>query len=119
MRFTFAQYLFPSFLLRQPSDPVDGGGPRTKKSARDEVIQANGMGSFTYLCCKGCHLPCTPRILLPVANQVTNSAIISKGFAGRYGRGYLCHDVINVDLGRVQERNLLTGIPADMASELM
>jgi Yippee zinc-binding/DNA-binding /Mis18, centromere assembly len=40
---------------------------------------------------------------------VTNSAIISKGFAGRYGRGYLCHDVINVDLGRVQERNLLTG----------
>lgn len=40
---------------------------------------------------------------------VTNSAIISKGFAGRYGRGYLCHNVINVDLGRVQERNLLTG----------
>jgi hypothetical protein len=43
------------------------------------------------------------------ANEVTNSTIISKGFAGRFGRGYLCHDVINVDLGRVQERNLLTG----------
>jgi hypothetical protein len=41
---------------------------------------------------------------------VTNSAIISKGFAGRYGRGYLCQDVINVDLGKVQERNLLTGM---------
>ena len=40
---------------------------------------------------------------------MTNSAIISKGFAGRYGRGYLCHDVVNVELGRVQERNLLTG----------
>jgi len=45
-------------------------------------------------------------------DKVTKSTIISKGFAGRYGRGYLCHDVINVDLGRVQERNLLTGIPS-------
>jgi hypothetical protein len=47
--------------------------------------------------------------LLTTLSKVTKSTIISKGFAGRYGRGYLCHDVTNVVLGPIQERNLLTG----------
>ena len=108
MRFTFPHYLFPSFLLRHQSPDPDEGRS-TKKRSRDEKIQATGKTSFAYLSCKGCHSPCNflhdQRL-----TRVTNSAIISKGFAGRYGRGYLCHDVINVDLGRVQERNLLTGM---------
>ena len=121
MRFTFPQYLFPAFLFRQHA--VDAAEDlnhnhrshsKKKTKSRDETIQAAAKASFTYLVCKGCHTPC----ILPLFPQwnemlmnyvVTNSAIISKGFAGRYGRGYLCHNVINIELGRVQERNLLTG----------
>src|SRR5277367_2245761 len=123
MRFPFPHYLFPSFLSRNspPTSDSDPPSSRSKKRSRDDKIQSAGEASFSYLCCRGCHTPCT----LPTTKGtglivVTNSAIISKGFAGRYGRGYLCHDVINVDLGRVQERNLLTGtLPIYQAGLLM
>ena len=108
MRLTFPHYLFPSFLLRHQSPDPDERRS-IKKRSRDEKIQAAGNASFAYLSCKGCHTPCN--LLLDAGLiAVTNSGIISKGFAGRYGRGYLCRDVINVDLGRVQERSLLTGM---------
>jgi hypothetical protein len=108
MRFTFPHYLFPSFLLRHQSPDPDERRS-TRKESRDEKIQAAGKTSFAYLSCKGCHTPCN-FLHDQKLTRVTNSAIISKGFAGRHGRGYLCRDVTNVDLGRVQERDLLTGM---------
>jgi len=134
MRFTFPQYLFPASLFRphqveadedptSPLPPSKNTKNRNRNKTRDETIHAAGRASFAYLVCKGCHTPCICSFfvffLLACLRAwlvwglmiVTNSAIISKGFAGRYGRGYLCHNVINVELGRVQERNLLTGNP--------
>ena len=61
MRFSFPQYLFPSFLFRttSPSSPADEVPRRRKKKTKEEVIQDNDKASFSYLCCKGCHVPRT------------------------------------------------------------
>ena len=58
MRLIFPHYLFPSFLLRQHSADKDEPRRKSKKS-RDDIIQSAGTASFAYLCCKGCHTPCT------------------------------------------------------------
>eukprot|EP00177_Eucheuma_denticulatum_P004119 GFKZ01007475.1.p2 GENE.GFKZ01007475.1~~GFKZ01007475.1.p2 ORF type:complete len:129 (+),score=21.72 GFKZ01007475.1:48-389(+) len=39
-----------------------------------------------------------------------NDDIISKGFQGKHGRAYLMNNVINVCVGKTEERRLMTGM---------
>lgn len=49
--------------------------------------------------CSACH-----------AHLADYNEIVSKAFQGRHGRAYLFGDVVNVSLGRCEERILITGL---------
>ncbi|CAN0910355.1 Putative yippee-like protein Os10g0369500 [Linum grandiflorum] len=41
---------------------------------------------------------------------VSKANIVSREFQGRYGRAYLCRNVVNVIFGASEERNLSSGL---------
>ncbi|CAO3671378.1 unnamed protein product [Umbelopsis ramanniana] len=56
----------------------------------------NGTGIF---CCKKCK-----------THLSTTDAIISRQFQGQHGQAYLIKNVVNVDHGELEERNMITGL---------
>ncbi|KAK9806841.1 hypothetical protein WJX72_004610 [[Myrmecia] bisecta] len=43
-------------------------------------------------------------------HSVDHDDIVSKAFQGRYGRAYLCSNVVNVTMGPKEDRLLITGL---------
>eukprot|EP00050_Salpingoeca_kvevrii_P012931 m.25742 g.25742 ORF g.25742 m.25742 type:complete len:114 (-) comp4480_c0_seq1:217-558(-) len=51
--------------------------------------------------CASCHV-----------HLASHEQLVSKSFQGRHGRAYLFNEVVNVDSGPVEQRELMTGLHA-------
>ncbi|KAK9935887.1 hypothetical protein M0R45_012760 [Rubus argutus] len=56
----------------------------------------SGPKIFKCRCCK--------------VDTASHSEIVSKEYQGRYGRAYLFNNVVNISLGPIEERQLISGL---------
>lgn len=72
--------------------------PRASSPGMGKLFKVDLSGPRIYSCAKcRCHL-------------AKSEDIISKSFTGRHGRAYLFNSVVNVAVGKHEERMLLTGM---------
>jgi hypothetical protein len=114
---------FPALRITQTRDsPIDPNAARLTFSCSKGKPEGRSVriSKATLLLCSVLrdpglhHLLCSNRVLrLNVSGhglQALQDELVSKAFSGREGRALLMHSLMNVQVGKSEDRTLLTGV---------